>query len=92
MTRLWLVSYDISDHRSRQRVHNILKDYGQRVQLSVFECHLDARQWDALRTRLLPELDSADSVRWYPLCVWCSGAVSFQGVGSPPLDEGFFLQ
>jgi len=92
MTRLWLVSYDISDDKSRQHVHNILKDYGKRVQYSVFECHLTDHQLSVLRTRLLDKIDTEDSLRWYPLCVWCSESVFFQGVGLPPEDEAFFLQ
>jgi CRISPR-associated protein Cas2 len=92
MTQLWLVSYDISDDKARRRAYNLLKNYGKRVQYSVFECHLDAPQLNLLRTGLLAELASTDSLRWYPLCVWCHGAVFFQGVGDPPDDEGFFLQ
>jgi CRISPR-associated protein Cas2 len=92
MTRLWLISYDISADNTRQRVHNILKDYGKRVQYSVFECHLSDRQLCDLRARLLDELDSTDSLRWYPLCAWCSEAVFYQGLGLPPEDEDFFLQ
>ncbi len=92
MTRLWLITYDISADGCRQRVHNILKDYGKRVQYSVFECHLSGRQFNDLRARLLDEIDGADSLRWYPLCVWCSERVFFQGLGLPPEDEDFFLQ
>lgn len=92
MTRLWLISYDISDDHNRKKVYNILKDYGKRVQYSVFECHLDDRQLSVLRARLLDEIDSADSLRWYPLCIWCCDAVFFQGLGLPPEDEDFFLQ
>ena len=92
MTRLWLITYDISDDDSRQKVHNVLKDYGKRVQYSVFECHLSDEQLSLLRARLLEEIGSTDSLRWYPLCVWCSEKVFFQGVGLPPEDEDFFLQ
>ncbi len=92
MIRLWLISYDISDDDNRQNVHDILKDYGKRVQYSVFECHLSDMQQEVLRSRLLDEIDKADSLRWYPLCTWCSAEVFFQGVGLPPDDEAFFLQ
>lgn len=92
MTQLWLVSYDISDDKTRRRVHNLLKDYGKRVQYSVFECHLTAKQQAVLRTLLRDNIDCGDSLRWYPLCAWCSGKVFFQGVGLPPDDEGYFLQ
>jgi CRISPR-associated protein Cas2 len=69
-----------------------LKDYGKRVQYSVFECHLTDRQLKLLRAQLLKEIECGDSLRWYPLCVWCSDAVFFQGVGTLPDDEGYFLQ
>lgn len=86
-----MVAYDISDDRRRRRVHGILKDYGARVQFSVFECRLSATQLAMLRGRLSAELESGDSVRWYPLCAWCSEAVVFQGAGLPPDDAEFFL-
>ncbi|MEI6069648.1 MAG: CRISPR-associated endonuclease Cas2 [Methylococcaceae bacterium] len=92
MTRLWLITYDISADDQRQKVHNILKDYGKRVQYSVFECHLSDRQLSVLRARLLDEIDSDDSLRWYPLCDWCCELVFFQGLGLPSEDEDFFLQ
>ncbi len=92
MTQLWLVSYDISDDRIRRHVYNILKDYGKRVQYSVFECHLTDGQQAVLRTLLLDNIESTDSLRWYPLCAWCSESVFFQGLGLPPEDEDFFLQ
>ena len=92
MTRLWLVSYDISDNKIRRHVYKLLKDYGKRVQYSVFECHLTDQQQAVLRTLLLAQIDSDDSLRWYPLCVWCSDSVFFQGEGLPPDDEDYFLQ
>ena len=35
-----MVSYDIVEDRARTKVMKFLKDYGNRVQLSVFECDL----------------------------------------------------
>lgn len=64
-----VVSYDISDDRRRTRVMNALKDFGRRVQYSVFECDLTAEQYKRLRTRLAGLLDrSEDNLRYYPLC------------------------
>jgi CRISPR-associated protein Cas2 len=43
-------------------------DYGQRVQKSVFECVLTQAQLEALRRRLLDEIDQGqDSLRIYRL-------------------------
>jgi CRISPR-associated protein Cas2 len=40
---LILVSYDVPDDRRRTRLAHALKDFGERVQYSVFECRLDER-------------------------------------------------
>jgi CRISPR-associated protein Cas2 len=44
------------------------KDYGQRVQFSVFECIVDPAQWAVLKDRLIKEIDDEkDSLRFYYL-------------------------
>lgn len=66
-----LVSYDVStiDKTGRRRLRRVAKtckDYGQRVQFSVFECIVDPAQWTMLRQRLIEEIDPAhDSLRFY---------------------------
>lgn len=66
-----LVSYDVATTTAagRRRLRRVAKaclDYGQRVQLSVFECVVDPEQWARLRVRLLDEYDAAeDSLRFY---------------------------
>ena len=49
-----------------RRVAKACKDYGQRVQYSVFECIVDPAQWAVLRQRLMDEIDpELDSLRFY---------------------------
>jgi CRISPR-associated protein Cas2 len=66
-----LVSYDVqtispAGERRLRRVAKACKDYGQRVQLSVFECEVDPAQWTTLRDRLVREIDrERDSLRFY---------------------------
>ena len=66
-----LVSYDVktSDPGGPKRLRRVAKacrDYGQRVQYSVFECLVDPAQWAVLRQRLIDEIDPrADSLRFY---------------------------
>lgn len=66
-----VVSYDVSTlepkgQRRLRRVAKACKDFGQRVQLSVFECSVDPAQWTRLRQRLIDEIDPAeDSLRFY---------------------------
>ena len=91
MNRLWMISYDIEDNKVRRHVHNHLKDRGERVQYSVFECWLNRRQLSELRTRLQTEIKDGDSVRWYPLCAWCAQSIDWHGRGSPAEDADFHL-
>ena len=68
---LVLVTYDVSiitddGKRRLRRVAKACKDYGQRVQFSVFECEVDPAQWAVLRQRLIDEIDpEVDSLRFY---------------------------
>ena len=70
---LVLVSYDVSTEspggkRRLRRVARACKDFGQRVQYSVFECEVDPAQWTELKNRLLNEIDEkTDSLRFYYL-------------------------
>ena len=66
-----VVSYDVANveeggARRLRRVAKACKDYGQRVQFSVFECIVDPAQWTVLRNRLIDEIDpKEDSLRFY---------------------------
>lgn len=66
-----LITYDVATMdkagvRRLRRVAQACKDYGQRVQNSVFECKLEPQQWALLRNRLLKETnEKEDSLRFY---------------------------
>ncbi len=68
---LVLVSYDVSTMdlagpKRLRRIAKTCKDYGQRVQFSVFECLVDPAQWTILRQKLIEEIDpDQDSLRFY---------------------------
>ncbi|PKN62777.1 MAG: CRISPR-associated endonuclease Cas2 [Deltaproteobacteria bacterium HGW-Deltaproteobacteria-15] len=68
---LVVVSYDVSlmdeEGKSRlRRVAKVCKDYGQRVQFSVFECMVDPAQWVRFRDKLIKEINpEVDSLRFY---------------------------
>ena len=67
-----VVSYDIPSDRRRGKVARLLKDYGERVQYSVFECVLRPDDLKRLRERLKPLLVlEEDDVRFYRLCESC---------------------
>jgi CRISPR-associated protein Cas2 len=66
-----LVSYDVNikskgGPRRLRRVAKVCKNYGQRVQFSVFECIVDPTQWTQMRKKLIDEIDTdRDSLRFY---------------------------
>lgn len=68
-----LVTYDVSTEsdggkKCLRRVARACRDFGQRVQYSVFECDVEPAQWVRLRARLLVEIDpTQDSLRFYQL-------------------------
>lgn len=87
----WMIAYDISNHRKRRFIHNLLKNHGQRVQYSVFECELSKQQQHKLRKQLCQHMEAGDSIRWYPLCRWCEPKVSWTGKGQAPKFDRFHL-
>ena len=77
-----VVSYDIVDDRRRNRVCKTLKDFGTRVQYSVFECELDAAALRRLGDRLERLIErKEDSVRFYFLCRVCRPKIRVMGLG-----------
>jgi CRISPR-associated protein Cas2 len=76
-----VISYDISDDRTRRKVANVLADYGKRVQYSVFECRVDAKTLDKIIALLKPFTEGNDSIRVYLLCDACVKKVVLLGRG-----------
>lgn len=69
---MWVVvTYDVStetaEGRKRLRkVAQVCKNYGQRVQRSVFECSVNQIQYERMKQRLLKQInEEEDSLRLY---------------------------
>jgi CRISPR-associated protein Cas2 len=68
----FVIAYDVEKDRRRNKVMSALKDYGLRVQYSVFECELDLRKMAELKSRLEALIDRRkDRVHIYPMCEAC---------------------
>jgi len=90
-----LVTYDVNteDRAGRRRLRRVAKActaFGQRVQLSVFECTVNDEQYETLRARLLKEINTdLDSLRLYRLqggregCVECFGIDTYIDFSDP---------
>lgn len=81
-----LVTYDVNTETKagRRRLRHVAtacKDYGQRVQFSVFECLVDEAQYEALKHRLVKIVDKdQDSLRIYRLRASREEAVECFGI------------
>lgn len=92
MSLFLVVSYDITDNRRRLRVAAALEDCGERVQKSVFECHLEEAQVGDLKARIEAELDTeCDRVRYYLLCPKDRAAVVFDGLATQTRDWDYHV-
>lgn len=89
---LILVSYDIPDDRRRTRLAHLLKDFGTRVQYSVFECRLTEEQTARLRNRMAALIaPEEDSVWLYRLCAECTAHLEIHGLGKPTEDPDVYV-
>ncbi|GBU21264.1 CRISPR-associated endonuclease Cas2 [Fibrobacteres bacterium R8-0-B4] len=92
-----LVTYDVNTEtpvgeKRLRKVAKICKDYGQRVQNSVFECLVDPAQWTVLRKRLLDTADlDKDSIRFYFLGSNWQKRVEHSGAKNTYDPEGLIL-
>jgi len=87
-----VISYDIEDDKRRTRIHRILKNFGQWVQYSLFECQLTRAQYLYLRHHLdeVVRKTQRDNLRFYFLCEDCQRKVERIG-GATPQHEGTII-
>jgi CRISPR-associated protein Cas2 len=88
----YIVCYDVSEDCRRQRLVDVLLDYGQRVEESVFECMLEpplaARLIDGVRA----VVDTAeDKVLVYGLCENCAEKALVIGPVERPKEAEFYI-
>ncbi len=87
---MWIVvCYDVNTEtaagRKRlRRVAQVCKNFGQRVQKSVFECQVGQQEWVKLKDRLLTEIkEDEDSLRFYFLDEKAAVRTEHYGVREP---------
>ncbi len=85
---LYVVTYDVASDNRRVKVANVLKSYGERVQLSVFECWLSGSEFGRLKDKVRKHIElSVDSVRFYRP----KGEVFVLGAGPVPQEPEFYV-
>lgn len=87
-----VVVYDIKDDKRRGRVAKTMKDYGTRVQYSVFECNMDERLLERMQEQLETAINEEyDKIRIYKLCSGCIKSVQILGSGELTEDDDVFI-
>ena len=80
-----LITYDVdtvseTGQKRLRQVAKVCKDYGQRVQNSVFECEVSEAQFVTLKKRICAIIDvQLDSIRFYFLSSKSHGRVMSLG-------------
>ncbi len=89
---LYVVSYDIPDTGRRTKLAKALKDFGDRVHYSVFECMLDSGLLNKMVARVKKiVLPNDDSVRIYAICANCERAIHVIGQGKVTKMEDIYI-
>ena len=89
-----LVCYDVETTssggaRRLRRIAHACKNFGVRVQYSLFECTIEAKDWVVLQSRLLKEYkEETDSLRFYFLDENAVRKTEHYGVRKPLDVEG----
>jgi len=77
-----IVAYDIADPKRLNRIAKIIKDYGIRVQKSIFEVTVDDKRFIEMKTRIEHEIHpDEDGVKFFPLCKKCADTLENIGNG-----------
>ncbi|MDE3059087.1 MAG: CRISPR-associated endonuclease Cas2 [Bacteroidota bacterium] len=87
----YVVTYDIASDRHRTKIAKILKDFGDRVQYSVFECNLTDSEYTRLQKKLARHVEQGDSIRYYMLCGSCKEKVEIVGEGAVTRDKEYYI-
>ena len=87
-----MIAFDVADNRRRYRVVRALRDYGDRVQKSVFECRLRPLE----RRTLLARLDrlinpETDRLHVFDLPESDVARISVLGVGDVTRDAAYVV-
>ena len=94
---LVVIAYDVSTEskegrRRLRRVAQTCKNYGQRVQKSLFECLVRDSDWVRLRHCLLEEYSAKeDSLRFYFLDEVSRARTEHHGIGKPTDLDGVLV-
>ena len=85
-----MISYDIVEDKKRLKLMKFLRDFGDRVQKSVFECNLSPETFTMVRAEVEKIINKKkDRVRYYKICKGCFDRIEISGWGEVTEEEEF---
>lgn len=75
----YLICYDIVNDKMRHKLAEMLLDYGDRLQMSVFEADLSDNDVEIILSRAKNYVTDIDSFRVYFICKTCKEKVHVIG-------------
>lgn len=77
-----IVAYDIANPSRLNRIAKVIKDYGVRVQKSMFEITVDHTSFSEMKARVEKIIESSENgVKYFPICEKRSGKLEIIGEG-----------
>ena len=90
--KFYVISYDIKDDKRRMRVFKLMRNFGTRVQFSVFECILSDEKTNELVKKIGEIIKTdEDSIRMYYIPDSLKSKIRIIGVGEVVRDQKFFV-
>lgn len=87
----YVICYDVSEDARRDRIAALLKNYGRRVQYSVFLADVDEELAAEMRAKLGRLVRQPDKVHVFVLCGACEARTTTFGAAELPVDEEFYI-
>ncbi len=92
MRNFYIICFDVADRKRLRQVAIQLENFGQRVQYSVFECHLNANDLETLQQRIANIITpEEDHVRYYSLCNKDTPKILLDGRGALTPNRDYHL-
>ncbi len=86
------ICYDIADDRRRQRLSDVLLDFGTRVQESVFQCLIGPQLAEEMLARVKRTIDeNTDKVHVLALCDASGVRVARYGIADEAADPEYLI-
>ena len=86
------ICYDIKDDRRRNEIAKALKNFGDRVQMSVFELNIDEASLERLKKKIASLINQQeDNLRIYPICASCLKRIQILGEGKIAQDPDVII-